>query len=196
MRNNFLHNCINLFRLIQNHLLNPSDAMRKDHLDQNFASCNALRRYLMPMAVILTLASILSSILWNKDGINYEALIYAAIITAVQPFVVFYVAKYLSIVVFRFFKITEQTDEKAQVLSLQLMLLYFFVTLLCTLVPDSSMLNCIYIYAFYMLWFIAGEYFGITDNKRMRFMFAEVVVCTIAYILFPILLGTLTPKHP
>ena len=195
MPNNFIHNCGNLFRLLQNHLMNPSDAMKRENLNQNFASCSAIRRYLIPIAVILTLASILSSIIWS-DEIDYEAMIYSAITTAAAPFVVYYVNKYLTLLAFHFFKITEQTDEKAQVLSLQLMLLYFFVTLLCTLVPDSSMLKCIYIYAFYMLWFIAGDYLDLPDNRRMRFMFVEIIVCAVAYIIFPLILGYLTPKHP
>lgn len=181
--------------MLQNHLVNPSGAMRREKLEENFGNCNALTRFLLPIVTLLTLASILSTIFWSEE-LDIEVLIYKAITTAAEPFVVFYVIKYLSKIVFHLFGITDDVDEKTQVVSLQLMILYFFVTLLCTIFPDPLMLNCIYIYAFFMMWYIAGEYLDIADSKRMKFMFAEIVVCAVAYIIFPLLLGTLTPKHP
>ena len=169
--------------------------MQPARLVMNFGSRNAFAQFILPMTAILTVASVFASLVY-ADEVTLEHVIYSAIETAISPVVVFYVAKHLTALILRWFAIADDVQTKAQIVCLQLMLLYFFVTLLLLLIPGSEMLKCLYIYAFYMLWFMAGEYLGFEEKKRMFLMFVLMVVGAIAYNILPLLMRILIPNHP
>ena len=195
MQNNLFNNIANLFKLTQKHLTNPQKEMCAETLEVNFGNCQPLHRFVIPIAVTLGATSALSSFLWSDD-LDFGAMIYGILTSAIEPFLIYYMVKVLSCKVFRKYEIKEATEDKAQIVTLQLMLLYFAVTFVCTILPDARLLSCLYVYAFYMLWQIAGDYLGISEERRISFMLSEMAICAISYFVILLTLKYVAPKHP
>lgn len=195
MRDNLFHNIANLFRLSQKHLQSPVKEMSTGTLNENFGDGQAIRRFVTPIAVTLAAASAVSSLLWGSE-MNFGAMVYGILTSAIEPFIIYYLVKVLSCKVFRKFGIEDDTEEKAQVVTLQLMLLYFAVTFVCSILPGARLLLCFYVYAFYMLWQMAGDFLRISDERRLSFMLSEMAICAVSYVIALLLLNVIAPKHP
>lgn len=195
MQDNFFKNCINLFRLTQNHLLSPSKAMSTESLEENFGGEDANRKFIIPMATVLAIAQMASSALWSEN-FSMAATVYLTIVAAISPVLIYFMIKIATAKILELFDIREETEKKARVITLQLMLLYFAVEFICYIIPGANLLHCLYVYAFYMIWFVAGEYLGVTEHQRIKFMLSEMAVCAVALFILPFIMKFITPRHP
>lgn len=195
MHSNLIYNCGNLFKLSKKHLINPAGSMSAESLRENFGKCQAWSQFIAPISVTLGVASFFSSLLWNSEC-GLDSAVYNMMTSATSPIMIYYVVNMLSRKIFVKFEINEGIEEKAQVVTLQLMLLYFVVTFLCTILPGAKLMSCLYVYSFYMLWQMAGEYLEISDERRISFMLIEMALCAATILFISLVINFITSEHP
>lgn len=174
------------FRFIFSIFSSPGKTLRAENLTERFAGQQPLRVFVLPMAFVAMLATILG-LLFSLSKVSVDVIALKAIFRFAILVLSYYIlCGSIRLITQRWFGISLTCNE-LELFVVSVMSVTFSVQILLGLFPMLFFFNFVYIYISYLVWLLINSLIPIRENSKNRY----IVIVTLLVIFLPLLIEKL-----
>lgn len=173
--NEFVDNCRRVLRVVRDFCVSVPKGIGADYISGHFEEEHDFRRLVLPAGVMLALVGFAANFVFGWYGGSLAEALQKGTFAMIDSFVRFVVYYFASLYVFE--KIVcgwrfglADADRKARAFSVVVMLSYFAVEAVVTVLPFLDIFRFLSLYLVYLAYCVADEYFGVPEKRVVHFL--------------------------